>query len=260
VDLGGVRFNWNELARRDAMGAILVRTDARRWQPAEFFRTGEVLVEQLGSRAASLGMRFGGERALDLGCGVGRLARALVARFREVDAVDVSEEMLRAARRYHPDLPIRWWHVRGVDLSRLGERRYDLVLSFLTLQHVPPRDASALLVELARRVVAGGTLLVQVPTRSHTDLERLSGTSTFKGRLRSAVPSAWLERYRCARSGGPRMDMFGLPEDEVRAAVERGGCGLVAGDEIDDTQGLVPSRRYWGRGESPSAPLAPALT
>jgi SAM-dependent methyltransferase len=91
----------------------------------------------------------GDERLLDLGCGPGKLARALAGRFKEVDAVDPSGAMLAEGQRLdagrHPH--IRWIEDRAEEASFSGP--YDLVVagaSIHWMRHelVMPKLAGAL--------------------------------------------------------------------------------------------------------------------
>ena len=78
------------------------------------------------------------ERALDFGCGVGRLSRPLAERFRECVALDISEGMVKLARELNEDRPnCRFLVNAAPDLGRLETESFDLVYSSLVLQHMP---------------------------------------------------------------------------------------------------------------------------
>src|SRR6476619_7690763 len=99
--------DWNDLAQVDPLWAVLSVDDKRnrRWDPDEFFATGEADVEHILATATQLGRPAQRSRAFDFGCGVGRLTRALAQRFDETVGVDVSERMLEQARRLNADAP-----------------------------------------------------------------------------------------------------------------------------------------------------------
>jgi ubiquinone/menaquinone biosynthesis C-methylase UbiE len=97
------------------------------------------------------------DRALDLGCGDGRLTAELDAG--ELTAADVSAVALGRARTRLPD-------ARLVELEPdarlpLGDGEFDLVLLAETLEHV--RDVQLLLSEARRVLRPGGTLAVTTP-------------------------------------------------------------------------------------------------
>jgi SAM-dependent methyltransferase len=111
--------------------------------------------EHLRDFVRSLG-RVG--RALDLGCGDGRLTAELDAA--ELTAADVSPVALERARRRLPE------RARLVELVPdapvpFEDGAFDLVLCAETIEHV--RDVQLLLSEVRRVVRPGGTLALTTP-------------------------------------------------------------------------------------------------
>src|SRR4051794_6542996 len=98
--LQGMAAGWDERARRSALDAIDL-LPAKKWEETadpvqEFFEGGE---EVLSHIVTHLNLHpKSTERALDIGCGVGRFTRALKRTFDEVHGVDVSKEMIDRAR------------------------------------------------------------------------------------------------------------------------------------------------------------------
>lgn len=118
------------------------------------FNWGRRLVDTLELR--------GHETVVDAGCGSGRLTRLLLERLPHgrVVAVDLSERMLAAARRYlEPDFAGRVSYVHG-DLATVdvGEPS-DLVFSAATFHWVANHEA--LFANLARMLKPGGRLVAQ---------------------------------------------------------------------------------------------------
>jgi SAM-dependent methyltransferase len=74
-----------------------------------------------------------GLRALDLGCGTGRHAAVLAQRFDQVDAVDLSGEMIKLARTRHPQPNINYRQQNLHDIGGIGQ--YDFIVCALTLHH-----------------------------------------------------------------------------------------------------------------------------
>ena len=91
----------------DALWAVLTRPGRKggRWDVDEFFATGEAEIAHVFSVAASLGRPARRERAIDFGCGVGRLTRALGTRFESALGVDISAGMVDQARRLNAAFP-----------------------------------------------------------------------------------------------------------------------------------------------------------
>ena len=93
------RQDWEHLAEIDPLWAVLTLRGRKggRWDVDEFFATGEAEVGHVISIAETLGRPARAERALDFGCGVGRLTRALGARFESALGVDISAGMVDQA-------------------------------------------------------------------------------------------------------------------------------------------------------------------
>jgi 2-polyprenyl-3-methyl-5-hydroxy-6-metoxy-1,4-benzoquinol methylase len=76
------RRDWDDLALLNPFDSILARFDAAGgWTEAEFFLEGEKEVSRVLERCAARGIALRYGRALDFGCGMGRLTRALASRF-----------------------------------------------------------------------------------------------------------------------------------------------------------------------------------
>jgi 2-polyprenyl-3-methyl-5-hydroxy-6-metoxy-1,4-benzoquinol methylase len=156
--------HWEELARRAPYFAVLTDEKydgaaAHDTVLAAFFESGREHFRRVLSVAGA--DRF--DSALDFGCGVGRVTLAIAAHAREITGVDVSPTMLERARS-HAEREgagnVAW---QSVDELLAGKATFDLVHSFLVLQHVPVRKGMALLSAIAERVRTPGLLVVQLP-------------------------------------------------------------------------------------------------
>ncbi|MFC3894306.1 class I SAM-dependent methyltransferase [Lentzea rhizosphaerae] len=110
-----------------------------RWNHNEWYRRW--LLRQLPSEVGS---------ALDVGCGLGDLARSI--RADEVTAIDASARMIERARATSEK--VRWIH-GDVLTHDLG--RYDVVTAEASLHHLPLREG---LTRLAGLTKPGGLLIV----------------------------------------------------------------------------------------------------
>jgi SAM-dependent methyltransferase len=155
--------DWERFAKTDPYFAVLTepqyRGELSEFDRAEFFRTGEVHVAQVLSIIRSrLHPAFAPTRALDFGCGVGRLLIPLAARCREVTGVDVSPAMLDEARRNCKAAAAS--HVRLIrsddELSAIQKGEFDFVHSYIVLQHIPVRRGERLVRELVGRLAPDG--------------------------------------------------------------------------------------------------------
>jgi SAM-dependent methyltransferase len=88
-------------------------------------------------------------RALDFGCGVGRLAEAMTAHAGEVVGLDISPGMLALARA-------RGSRVTYTD--QLPQGPFDWINSFIVFQHIAPARGEAILEDLLARLAPGGAV------------------------------------------------------------------------------------------------------
>ena len=132
---------------------------------AAFLAAGEHEVLDVFAALDAWGIEVPRGRALDFGCGVGRLTLALASRFDAVVGVDLSAAMLENARRLAGG---RVEDRRRETPALLGEERggFDVVLSFIALQHVSSRTALVAYVDaLTQALRPGGVGAPQVPAR-----------------------------------------------------------------------------------------------
>lgn len=97
------------------------------------------------------------ESALDVGCGVGTLARLLAARADRVLGLDLSPEMIRIARERSTAFPNIEYQVADVLELPLPPASFDCIASIATLHHMA---LDVVLPKLAAALKPGGTLLV----------------------------------------------------------------------------------------------------
>ncbi len=167
MDLDGLRDTWNELGRKDAMWAVLSGPleAPRAWDPDAFFRTGVEEVAAVLSRAAAVGAAPRRERALDFGCGIGRLSQALAGHFTEVHGVDIAAAMLEQARQQNRAGDRCHFHLNESDsLALFPDAMFDFVYSSITLQHMEPRYSRRFLAEFFRVAKPGGVVVFQIPS------------------------------------------------------------------------------------------------
>jgi arabinofuranan 3-O-arabinosyltransferase len=239
--LAAIGLAWRTLSRDDPFWAICVDPEARGggWDVTRFYATGAAEVEATLARARQLGLPASGARALDFGCGAGRLTRPLTDRFDLVTGVDIAPEMLDLARRDNPAAGRCEFVLNDrPDLAALADGGFDLVYSSVVLQHLPRALIRAYLAELARVLRPGGALIVQLPTRPRW---------TPRGVAYRCLPQAVLGVVQRRLLGYPApMRMHGLAERRVRRLLAAHGVRVLAADPAayhPDWQ----ERRYFGR-------------
>jgi ubiquinone/menaquinone biosynthesis C-methylase UbiE len=144
---------WDPPADTDAMALILNTTDVE-----TFETTGRADAERLAAYLPEAGV------ALDLGCGIGRVARYLAPRCATLWAVDASPRMLELARDRMAELPnVRYARCVDTAIPDVADGAVDLAYALLVLQHLEREDAFLLLEELHRVVAPSGTVVVTFP-------------------------------------------------------------------------------------------------
>ncbi len=168
-----MRREWDERARLNAK--FYVATGKEEWTDEEFFRSGESHVrEQILNDMINICQEKdpADMRVLEIGCGVGRVTRALARIFGRVEGVDVSGEMIARAREALADCPnVQVQQNNGVDLAMLGDAAFDFAFSCIVFQHIPSRVVIESYVREVARVLKPGRLFkfqVQgVPSDDH---------------------------------------------------------------------------------------------
>ncbi len=164
--------HWNEFGRRDPYWAILTRPDRRgnRWDLDEFMSTGRDDIDALLAWLVALGIEVRPGRALDFGCGVGRLTQALARTFAECDGVDIALSMIERARDLNEFGDRCRYHVNERDdLALFGDGEFDLIYSVIVLQHVAPEYSVKYVREFTRLLAPGGVVVFQLPSHPVRD-------------------------------------------------------------------------------------------
>ena len=157
-----MRDDWNARARDDA--AYYVAFGRHKQSDADFFATATEVINGIESelRRVPLPQRSTW-KALEIGCGPGRLMRPLSRHFAEIHGVDVSDEMIALARERLRDTPNAYPHLNdGDSLGEFPDETFDVVYSYAVFQHLPRRDViTAYMREIQRVLKIGGLARLQ---------------------------------------------------------------------------------------------------
>jgi SAM-dependent methyltransferase len=168
MNLQEVQKNWDEFGKRDPFWAILTHAQYKnnRWDHAAFFETGRREVEIVLRHLEATGVTHSCWRALDFGCGAGRLSQALCACFHRVTGVDIAPSMIALANQYNVcGARCRYVLNPAQDLRVLGAQRFDFLLSLIVLQHMQLNYSKHFIREFVRVLAPGGIAVFQVPSR-----------------------------------------------------------------------------------------------
>jgi SAM-dependent methyltransferase len=155
-----MREDWDQRAKENAR--YYVNTATRDWTEEEFFASGEKTVsDEVLTDLENIcqGKARHEMRVLEIGCGAGRVTRALAKLFGEVHGVDVSGEMVRQAKLALQDRPNAFVYQNdGKDLTVVPPREFDFAFSSIVFQHIPSRDIIENYVREVGRLLRPGAL------------------------------------------------------------------------------------------------------
>ena len=214
--------NWEGLAQADPLWAICTDPSKRnrQWTQEDFFATGHKEIEAVLGYAARVGLCIDKTSpALDFGCGVGRLTRAMSEYFPECCGVDISPTMISTAQELNGDRPGCYFQLNeGPQLQRLQNNHFGFIYTSLVLQHIAEPCSHQYIAELVRVLKPGGVLVFQVP-------ERLRANSLTKVRtrlaLRSRLQSIFGRQKPCA------MEMHCIKEPVIRKLIAQNRARVV---------------------------------
>jgi SAM-dependent methyltransferase len=185
--LNRMRRDWDRRARENAR--YYVATGQEKWSDEEFYEAGEQeLRDQILNDLVNIcqGKDPKTMKVLEIGCGAGRVTRALARFFGEVYAVDISRHMVRQARQAVAGFPhARVFRNNGRDLSIVrshwwqrfgigGTLQFDFAFSCLVFQHIPSREVIYSYLAEVNRLLRPGALFkfqVQGYTKMEPDLD-----------------------------------------------------------------------------------------
>jgi len=177
-----MRADWNRRAKEDAH--FYVAFGRKHQSEEEFLATAAETVPAFEQELTRLPPAPVTERrALEIGCGPGRLMLPMSRHFGEIHGVDISDEMAELARRRLRSVPHARIHVTtGSDLSMLADEYFDFVYSYAVFQHIPDREAVLSYLREAQRVLKpGGVLRCQLRGRPPLASELVQETETWTG-------------------------------------------------------------------------------
>jgi SAM-dependent methyltransferase len=205
--LDQMRTEWNGRAKKDAHFYVAFGRQSQ--TEDEFLASAAEVMPALEQEFSRLPPSPVAERrALEIGCGPGRLMIQMARHFGEVHGVDISEEMIALGRERLANVPQCHLHVTaGADLAMFPNEYFDFVYSYIVFQHIPDRAVVLNYLREAQRVLkSGGVLRCQIRGTAPLSSEMSRETETWTGCFFHAEEVAQFAREQAF----PLVDLSGL--------------------------------------------------
>jgi SAM-dependent methyltransferase len=204
---------WETWARTDPKYAILSSDEVHDWDDDRFM--AHCWESDHALRLANEVTRIRRGRALDFGCGIGRLSQRLAQQFDTVVGVDISPTMVEEAKRLNR-CGDRCQYLRA-DLDRFSDAEFDFVLSVYVMQHIPSSLQAPILGDLTRVLRPDGVAVLQIH----------GGWPGLRGVLQRYAPRAVSDLRWRLRYSTPRIEMNPLSAEQVARTIAPATVVLV---------------------------------
>ena len=157
---------WNKWDKNDLYYAVLASPKFRnRDNMAEFFAFGEQDFSNMQQDFERLAIPLTpAGKALDYGCGVGRVLRPVSHYYPQAVGIDVSRAMVEEARNNIPEATTDIRLLENNDLAAcLGEDTFSFIHTRLVLQHIPNKRGFQIIRHLLERLEKNGKAYIQAP-------------------------------------------------------------------------------------------------
>lgn len=215
---------WEKFGREDPYYGVLAEerfTSANIGANREdFFESSRAFVTALLKRYESHFGPLPRERALDHGCGVGRLTLPLASEFASVTGLDISPSMLAEAEenaRRHGTANVDF-ALADDDLSN-ASGEFDFVNSYITLQHIPVRRGLPIIARLIDKVRPGGGFHLHFSIRT----DALPSRALWWASHHIPGVKIWQNVFAGRRWNAPAMQMNNYPVSDVIVALTSKG-------------------------------------
>lgn len=245
MELKELQKNWNQFGKQDPLWSIITEDGKKgnKWNFDEFFELGRQEIAGVMEYVQKLGLLQERDRALDFGCGVGRLTQALASYFDEVVGIDIAPSMVTLAKQYNRFGARCTYRVNDQDNLRLfPDQEFHFIYSNIVLQHMKPEYAKSYIREFLRVLKPEGVLIFQLPSRNlapsrlrESTIEAVPAPETpsifiwFKQNFKRNVPEVLWRWYVDLKDPvqQPVMQMYGIERTEVEVFLRGNGARII---------------------------------
>lgn len=199
-----IKTFWHNIAKTEPYWSVLTHDEymMENIELTEFYETGKKQVKRLLEYITSNNLVSDIDNCLDFGCGVGRITASLSKVANHVDALDLSSGMIEIAGQHLKENSIDNVTLVNTSIDSFLPKlhKYDLVFSFLVLQHNPKPRAIDLLGKLCQSISKRGVGIIYIHSKREGD----------------SHPTVSHD-----------MQMHELPLEDAVIAINENGCELV---------------------------------
>jgi len=240
MTLKDVQKTYEAYGKEDPLYAVLSVKDAKnnKWDVNEFYATGRQEIANAMRHLAKLGVELNKGKAMDFGCGVGRLTQALCEEFSEAVGVDISYSMIENAEKHNKFGDRCEYRVNTTDdLAQLDDTSFDFVYSNISLQHSPPEASSKYIAEFFRILRPGGVALFQIPSGPRHE-PGLLGAKIY------SIKRGPLRRFWKRIRGMPPVEIHYINQSLVEEIIKASGGRLIDAIQQGSIRGSRVSMLY----------------
>ncbi len=222
---------WEMLGKEAPLEAIATPVfDEKPWEDKDFFKSGVTEISGVMSLLASRHRCLNTKKALDFGCGVGRLTFALCDYFDEVVGVDVSSAMVDMANMYNKKFNRKsiFKVNKEQNLKVFEDGTFSFIYTNMTLQHMKPIFIFEYVREFLRILDKTGVLVFQLPRLVEIAPKKPKGLTQM---MKGLIPRWLLKPFRGKVAAEysrlswikSKMEMHGVEENQITPLIKNHG-------------------------------------
>ena len=229
------RETWEKFGECDPYYAVVTSAEFRASNLDEaakeaFFELGRKHFEEIWTEFEAIaGPDFRPKKAVDYGCGVGRVLLPLAGCCGLAVGVDISRPMLDEAARNAAALGLQ--NVKFQDVVQFlsdEQETYDLVHTFIVIQHIPPATGYGIIERLVGRLSPGGVGMLHVTFKNSAPF-----LARMRSRLYRDVPGLHTLANKLRGLDDPFMPVYEYDLNNVLSLFEAKGCEVVKEKNTD---------------------------
>ncbi len=223
MNIKNLQNNWNELGKKDPFWAAITFEDKRgnKWNHNEFFKKGEIEINTLMDYLKSTNKPVKFNRALDFGCGVGRLTQALCKYFNEIYGVDIAPSMIIHAKKFNK-FKKKCTYVLNeeVNLNIFNDNYFDVIYTNITLQHMKPKFFKKYLIEFLRIISPTGLVIFQLPSKPAKIKNKIKQT------INMIIPKFIFKKFT-NKNNNQNIEMYSMRKDKLIKFLNKNGGEVI---------------------------------